>query len=66
LGNNRIKEEPGALSLGNFDSLPAIAGLSNHEAFRLSLQHALRLLPAVFGRRLGSRREQEYPERFRI
>jgi hypothetical protein len=65
-GGNRVKEEPGALSLGNFDSLPATAGLTNHEAFRLSLQHALRLLPAFFARGLGNRDVHEYPERFRI
>lgn len=59
-GNN--KEEPAALSLGAFDSLPATAGLNNNEAFRLSLQHALRLLPAL----LDSRPHQEHPDRFRL
>jgi hypothetical protein len=65
-GNNRLREEPDALSLGVFASLPATAGLDNDEAFRLSLQHALRLLPALFARGLGSRAEQEHPDRFRI
>ncbi len=64
--NNRVKEEPGALNLGTFDSLPATEGLTNNEAFRLSLQHALRLLPALFARGLGSRTQHEHPERFRI
>ena len=64
--NNRVREEPGALNLGAFDSLPATAGLDNNEAFRLSLQHALRLLPALFARGLGNRVIQENPDRFRI
>jgi hypothetical protein len=54
------------LRLRAFASLPATAGLDNREAFRLSLQHALGLLPALFARGLGSRAEQEHPERFRI
>jgi hypothetical protein len=61
-GNNRVKEEPDALNLGAFDSLPATAGLNNNEAFRLSLQHALRLLPVL----LDSRPRQEDSERFRL
>ena len=64
--NNRVKEEPGTLNLDAFDSLPATAGLSNNEAFRLSLQHALRLLPALFARGPRSRAHHEHPERFRI
>jgi hypothetical protein len=65
-GDNRVKEEPGALSLDAFASLPAVAGLNNNEAFRLSLQHALQLLPALFARGLDSRAVREHPERFRI
>ena len=65
-GNNRVREEPGALSLDAFVSLPATAGLDNNEAFRLSLQHALQLLPALFARGFGNRSEQEHPDRFRL
>ena len=64
--NNRVREEPGPLRLGDFASLSATAGLDNKEAFRLSLKHALQLLPALFARGLGSRIEQEHPDRFRI
>jgi hypothetical protein len=38
----RVQER---LALPVFDSLPATAGLSNVEAFQLSLKHALALLP---------------------
>ena len=38
----RVQE---GLALPVFDSLPATAGLSNLEAFQLSLKHALALLP---------------------
>ena len=64
--NNRLREEPGALGFGAFTSLPATAGLDNKEAFRLSLQHALQLLPALLAGGLGSRAEHENPDRFRI
>ena len=40
----RVQE---GLSLPVFDSLPATAGLSNLEAFQLSLKHALALLPQM-------------------
>lgn len=47
---DRVLEAPGALALPQFDSLPATAGLSNTEAFRLSVRHALTLLPAMMSR----------------
>ena len=40
----RVQE---GLALPVFDSLPATAGLSNLEAFHLSLKHALALLPRM-------------------
>ena len=40
----RVQE---GLALPVFDSLPATAGLSNLEAFQLSLKHALALLPQM-------------------
>ncbi len=40
----RVQE---GLSLPVFESLPATAGLSNAEAFQLSLKHALVLLPRM-------------------
>lgn len=47
------------LALPEFDSLPAAAGLSNLEAFRLSLEHALALLPAMQGRVEPEKLERE-------
>jgi hypothetical protein len=52
--------------LPRFDSLPAAAGLSNTEAFRLSIRHALALLPALLAKGMNERPEQDYPNRFFI
>jgi len=52
--------------LPQFDSLPSTAGLSNTEAFRLSIRHALSLLPALVARGMDERRAADYPDRFSI
>jgi hypothetical protein len=54
------------LVLAQFDSLPAAAGLSNAEAFRLSIRHALALLPAMLAKGMGERPGADYPDRFSI
>jgi hypothetical protein len=53
------------LALPVFDSLPATAGLSNLEAFQLSLKHALVLLPHMLTVRDAAARA-DGPERFRL
>lgn len=63
---NRIREDGAAFVLPRFDSLPATAGLSNTEAFRLSIRHALALLPALLAKGMGERPGQDYPDRFSI
>lgn len=45
-----VREEAGDTIFPAFDSLPTAAGLSNIEAFRLSIRHALSLLPALFAK----------------
>ena len=62
----RIREEGAAFVLPQFDSLPATAGLSNTEAFRLSIRHALALLPALLAKGMDERPDQAYPDRFSI
>jgi hypothetical protein len=49
-----------------FDSLPATAGLNNTEAFRLSIRHALALLPALLAKGIDERPGADYPDRFSI
>jgi hypothetical protein len=49
-----------------FDSLPAAAGLNNVEAFRLSISHALALLPAMLAKGMNERPATDYPDRFSI
>jgi hypothetical protein len=69
LGNSaksRIREDGAAFVLPRFDSLPATAGLSNTEAFRLSIRHALSLLPALLARGMDERPGEDYPDRFSI
>ena len=44
---SRVREGAALFDLPEFDSLPATAGLTNVEAFRLSQRHALSLLPAM-------------------
>lgn len=43
--------EGGGPAFPDFDSLPANAGLTNAQAFQLSLRHALVLLPKVLAAR---------------
>jgi hypothetical protein len=58
-----IRESGGGLTLPRFDSIPAVAGLTNEEAFRLSVRHALRLLPVNLAR---IEAVSPNPERFRL
>ena len=63
---NRVREDGTALVLPQFDSLPATAGLNNAEAFRLSIRHALALLPSMFAKGMDERPGENYPDRFTI
>jgi len=63
---SRIREDSGKLALPEFDSLPATAGLDNTQAFRLSIRHALSLLPALFRKGMDVRSHAEFPGRFSI
>ena len=58
----RVEE---GLSLPVFESLPATAGLSNAEAFQLSLKHALALLPRMLAMR-DAAVQAESAERFAL
>jgi hypothetical protein len=51
--------------LPEFESLPATAGLTNVEAFWLSIRHALALLPAVVAKR-DNFAAAPNPERFSL
>jgi hypothetical protein len=51
--------------LPEFESLPATAGLTNVEAFRLSIRHALALLPTVVAKR-DNFAAAPNPERFSL
>lgn len=53
-------------ALPHFDSLPAAAGLSNAEAFQLSIRHALSLLPTMLARMDKHTDGRETFERFEI
>jgi hypothetical protein len=63
---NRIREDRAALVLPRFDSLPAAAGLNNTEAFRLSIRHALALLPSMLAKGMDERQSRLNPDRFSI
>jgi hypothetical protein len=63
---NRVREDAGMLDLPEFDSLPAMAGLNNTEAFQLSIRHALALLPALFAKGLNDRKRWDNPQRFSL
>lgn len=63
---NRVREDGAAFVLPEFDSLPATAGLDNTEAFRLSIRHALALLPALLAKGMDERPGADYPDRFSI
>jgi hypothetical protein len=62
---SRILESAGHLHLPEFDSLPATAGLSNLQAFQLSIRHALALLPALSSQRRDGRTDWEIRNVFR-
>jgi len=49
-----------------FDSLPATAGLTNDEAFRLSIRHAVLLLPAMFAKGETFTLPPKNPHRFSL
>jgi len=49
-----------------YDSMPATAGLTNVEAFRLSLRHALTLLPLLSTEQLAAWDSADEPERFSL
>jgi hypothetical protein len=57
---------PAAFILPEFDSAPATAGLTNLEAFHLSIRHALALLPTLAAKGMDARRDEDYSERFRM
>lgn len=63
---NRVRDDGAALVFPQFDSLPATAGLNNVEAFRLSIRHALALLPAMLAKGMDERPGTDYPDRFFI
>jgi hypothetical protein len=63
---NRVREDGSALVFPPFDSLPAAAGLNNVEAFRLSIRHALALLPAMLAKGMDERPGTDYPDRFSL
>lgn len=63
---NRVREDSASFVLPHFDSLPATAGLDNTEAFRLSIRHALALLPAILTRAAEAPPLGDYPDRFAI
>lgn len=58
-------QEAGEPAFPVFDSLPANDGLSTAEAFRLSLKHALALLPRMLAEREQAGSEDS-PERFSL
>jgi hypothetical protein len=62
---DRLQESAALFDLPAFDSLPAGDGLSNLEAFQLSLRHALALLPAMFREKADQSSEEE-AERFSL
>jgi hypothetical protein len=62
----QVREDGGALVFPQFDSLPATAGLDNTEAFRLSIRHALALLPALLAKGMDERPGADHLDRFSI
>jgi hypothetical protein len=65
LAKSRVREGGGTFDLPRFDSLPAAAGLTVTEAFRLSIEHALALLPAL-SKDASFRMRPTNPERFSL
>jgi hypothetical protein len=66
VSRSRVREDGASFVLPRFDSVPATAGLSNVEAFRLSIRHALALLPAMLAQGMETRPGTDYPDRFSI
>jgi hypothetical protein len=64
--NEKREEHRELPDLPQFDSLPATAGLDNVEAFRLSIRHALALLPTILGRDRKFATHSSNPERFSL
>ncbi len=64
-GSSGSSAERVQLALPLFDSLPFTAGLSNVEAFQLSLKHALALLPRMLMAR-DAAIQAESAERFSL
>lgn len=62
----KVREEAGHFVLPEFESLPAAAGLDNLAAFRLSIRHALALLPAIWAKGVDDQVRRDNPERFSI
>ncbi len=64
--NDRVRESAALFNLPVFDSLPASDGLSNLEAFQLSLRHALALLPVRLAQGWAQQSSEEEMERFSL
>ncbi len=64
--NDRVRESAALFDLPAFDSLPADDGLSNLDAFRLGLRHALALLPAMLKTGRTDPDSEEEMERFSL
>ncbi|HET9418453.1 MAG TPA: hypothetical protein VFO30_03855 [Chthoniobacterales bacterium] len=64
--DKQTHNHPGLPDLPQFDSLPATAGLNNVEAFRLSIQHALALLPTILATADSFTAVASHPERFSL
>ncbi len=64
--SDRVQEGAVLFDLPNFESRPATDGLSNLQAFQLSLRHALALLPALFARGEVGRDGEEEADRFTL
>ena len=63
---NRVHDDGSLPAFPVFDSLPSTAGLSNTEAFRLSLKHALTLLPRMLEARRDAAADEAEAERFSL
>lgn len=64
--NKKTNNDRDLPDLPDFDSLPATAGLDNIEAFRLSIRHALTLLPAMLAKDGSFATVATNPERFSL
>lgn len=61
-----MRESAALFDLPAFESLPATDGLSNLQAFRLSLKHALAMLPAMLAQKHTGRCDEEEMEPFSL